>query len=80
MGKNIKIVLIIIIIVAIIIGVYYYGFFYKKDKWSKVEEIVEIQKKVTKPVELNPVENLPNTNPFEAETNPFKEGYKNPFE
>lgn len=32
------------------------------------------------PVITNPVENLPKTNPFEAETNPFEGAYKNPFE
>lgn len=78
MNKNAKIILIIIII-AIIIGIYF-GFFYKKNEWKNVEEITQIQEKVTKQVEIKPVENLPNANPFEAETNPFEDGYKNPFE
>lgn len=27
----------------------------------------------------NPAGNMPNTNPFSAPTNPFKDSYKNPF-
>ena len=28
----------------------------------------------------NPVEELPSANPFETQTNPFEDAYKNPFE
>ena len=31
-------------------------------------------------VSQNPAENLPETNPFKAEINPFTGAYKNPFE
>lgn len=67
---------IIIAVIAIIAGAIYY--FYTPEKVVAPEEPTLGEKMGTQ-LELNPVENLPETNPFEAETNPFKNGYKNPF-
>lgn len=77
--KNLIIFIIMVLVVAG--GVYYFSF----QKGYKVgyQEGVEIGKASVKAeagaVVANPLEKMPETNPFEGVTNPFKELYKNPF-
>lgn len=84
MGKNTKIILIIFILIFAVIGAgsYYFGEKQgeKKGRAAAIKEQEELQKKIKTQVELKPLENLPETNPFKTtETNPFKSGYINPF-
>ena len=44
------------------------------------QEIVrEQQEQMVEQIDIDPVENLPEPNPFKANTNPFAGKYKNPF-
>lgn len=85
MENKTKLLAIIAAIILIGIGVY---FSLKKErKEEKIEKKTEqaaetqktLQEKIAKPAEINPIQNLPQSNPFETKTNPFKDGYKNPF-
>lgn len=82
MGKNI-IIIIATIIVLILIGAWWW----QKDKKSSILPVnVPEQGSAGLGGQLyesvnNPVENkVPETNPFNTETNPLKGVYKNPFE
>ncbi len=75
--------IIVILILAIIAAAVYFLKIKSKSNFEayKVLEKAEVlEEKATKQAEIDPVENLPNTNPFEAKTNPFEDSYKNPFE
>lgn len=85
MENKTKLLAIAIAIVLIGTGVYF-GL-KKEERKEKIEKKTEqaaetqktLQEKIAKPAEINPIQNLPQSNPFEAKTNPFKDGYKNPF-
>lgn len=70
-----KSIIIAVIVLLVLAAVYFFSV-------SRTEESEELplEEKITGQTEINPVENLPETNPFKAETNPFSDGYKNPFE
>jgi len=77
MGKHMKETLVVAAIVAAALFAYYLFVFLQKDL-SPVEE--PLSEKIGAAAELNIAGNLPETNPFEANTNPFQEaGYQNPF-
>jgi len=75
--------LIIFIVVVLVVagGVYYFS--YQKGYKAGYGEGVEIGKASVKveagAVVTNPLEKMPETNPFEKVINPFKDLYKNPF-
>jgi hypothetical protein len=76
----------LVVLIGVGIGAYYIGLQQGLERGENIgrnaaiQEQEELSKKITTPAEINPVENLPETNPFkEAKTNPFEEGYKNPF-
>jgi len=75
--------LIIFIIVVLVVagGVYYFS--YQKGYKAGYGVGMEIGKASVKveagAVVTNPLEKMPETNPFEGVINPFKELYKNPF-
>lgn len=71
--------LIIFIILVLVVGAgaYYLGF--RQGKAATEKAYKEIIEKSAIPG-VNPVENLPTTNPFkEVKVNPFEGIYKNPF-
>ncbi|MDA2935797.1 hypothetical protein MYX06_01055 [Patescibacteria group bacterium AH-259-L05] len=75
-------VFILIIIFLAIAGLAVFKIFKKKQgSWFEtIQTQASLQESVTKQTEINPVENLPETNVFEEiEINPFERGYKNPF-
>lgn len=76
MSKKILVVFIIVVII-VAAGVYYFG--YQKG-YDAGKEVGRAASQV-KPGEVvtNPMEKMPETNPFEKVVNPFKELYKNPF-
>jgi len=82
-----KKVLIIFIVVVLVVagGVYYFSYQkgYKAGYKAGYGEGMEIGKASVKveagAVVTNPLEKMPETNPFEKVVNPFKELYKNPF-
>jgi len=72
-NKTMEIIFAVVVILVVIIGGYY---LYKTYSAPQEENI---QEQIAEQTDINPIENLPETNPFEAETNPFSGGYKNPF-
>lgn len=73
----------IMIMAAVLIALLVAGFLMWKYKFSKntanqipTIEPVDISKDISNKI-VNP--SLPQTNPFGAQTNPFKNVYKNPF-
>ena len=95
-GNVLVIVVVIVVVIALIIG----GFFVFRNMGDDVtpesethtEDIVQdtaetVGEQISEALD-NPVEDVPDTNPFEdtvnpieqAETNPFDSGYTNPFE
>lgn len=80
---RIKIILFIFIIVVLAVVILIW-----QQKGAEPTEDVSVEKDATLGESIyekvivpeNVVKELPQTNPFEAETNPFKGGYKNPFE
>ena len=79
--ENIKVTLVIsvVLIIAAAIGGYYYGSGVGYNKGIKIEKAVTTTTTVEEVV-VNPLEDLPSTNPFEEIVNPFEEAYTNPFE
>lgn len=89
---NKKYAIIIVIVVIILTAVFFiWQKYYKNQAPSQLlpatkEEPQTLGSKISEQIE-NPAEKLPQTNPYqtqtnpfeEAETNPFKEIYKNPF-
>ena len=77
-----KILIIFIVVVLVVAGGVYY-FSYQKGYKVGYREGIEIGKASVKveagAVVTNPLEKMPETNPFEKVINPFKELYKNPF-
>jgi len=85
MDKKILIIFIVVVLV-VVAGVYYFG--YQKGYKAGYGKGVEIGKASVKveagkieagAVVTNPLEKMPETNPFEKVINPFRELYKNPF-
>lgn len=76
---NKKTLLIIIIVIAALIigGVFIYQKYYQKAPLPK-EEPATLGEQIYEQVQ-NPIEKLPETNPYEAKTNPFEEAKTNPF-
>ena len=80
--ENTKITLVIsvVLIIAAAIGGYYYGSGVGYDKGIEIEKAVTTTTTTVEEVVVNPLEDLPSTNPFEEIVNPFEEAYTNPFE
>lgn len=78
--ENIKVTLVIsvVLIIAAAIGGYYYGSGVGYNKGIEIEKAVTTT--TVEEVVVNPLEDLPSTNPFEEIVNPFEEAYTNPFE
>lgn len=79
-----KIIVIIVVLVVLAAALVYWQFFYKPQEQGFTPSIPKI--KVVATVfavidvgALNPVVNMPSTNPMEDVVNPFAGGYKNPF-
>lgn len=75
-------VFILIIIFLVIAGMAVFKISKKKQAgwFDAVQTQASLQENVTKQTEINPVENLPETNVFEeVKINPFEKIYKNPF-
>lgn len=85
--KNFSSYVIIFIVIAVAVGfvAYYFGVKQGLKKGEDlgrkaiIQEQEELSKKVKGQAEVKPVENLPEPNPFKANTNPFKDLYQNPF-
>ncbi|PIR72925.1 MAG: hypothetical protein COV26_01335 [Candidatus Nealsonbacteria bacterium CG10_big_fil_rev_8_21_14_0_10_36_23] len=73
MNKKLLIILIVVILVAA--GLVYY-FWYQKGKKTGLEVTIPT---LPKAAVTNPLEKMPETNPFDKAINPFKTLYKNPF-
>ena len=70
MKKKLLIILIVVALVVVAAGIYYY-FYYQKSQ--------EVAGVIPKAAVSNPLEKMPETNPFEKAVNPFKDLYQNPF-
>lgn len=79
--KKIFILVLIIVFIAIAGIAVYRNIQKQAGGWmDAIQTQASIQESVTKQTEINPVENLPETNLFKSvEINPFEKGYKNPF-
>ena len=77
-SHTIKIIVEVIVAIIIIAAGYYLFTAYNATQNENKEEKT-VQDKIAEQADINPIENLPEANPFEANTNPFKGGYKNPF-
>jgi len=75
LNNNTKIIIEIIVALLVIAVGYYLFTTYNAPQ----EEVETVQDKIAEQADIKPVKNLPEPNPFEAETNPFSGGYKNPF-
>lgn len=81
--KNIIIVLVFVVIVVVLF------FVLGKNTDIQNNQVTQEEKKIIQENTLggtiydalpqNPVEKIPETNPFKAEVNPFKGAYTNPF-
>ncbi len=83
MDKKFLNILIALAIVAVLVivgaGFFSYKIGYKKGyNIGKEDGRIAAQVKPAEAVQ-NPLEKLPETNPFEKVKNPFEEGYQNPF-
>ena len=73
--SELEIVVVILVLVLIVVL-----------KLTPVVEVAEVEEsgglgsEISGQIQQNPVEDIPQTNPFEAETNPFGETQANPFE
>ena len=80
MDKKILIIFTVVVLV-VAVGVYYFS--YKKGYSAGYKEGKEVGRAAAQvkagEVVTNPMEKMPETNPFEKVINPFKELYKNPF-
>lgn len=75
---NIKIVAVFVAILALAgAGAYYFG--YQRGYEAGKEFGIAASKTEAGAAVTNPLEKLPETNPFENAVNPFKDLYKNPF-
>lgn len=72
---NKKFLIIFIIVILVVVGVVYY-FWYQKGKKTGLEITTPT---LLKAAVTNPLEKMPETNPFDKGINPFKTLYKNPF-
>lgn len=84
MNKKITIIVIAIIIAIATIGFFVWQKYYKAEP-APTPSPVATEKPQTLGGEIseqvqNPAEKLPETNPYEAKTNPFEEAKTNPFE
>lgn len=84
MEKKVLIILIALkIVVLVVVGTVVYYLSYQKGYKTGYEAGKEVGRAaaVVKPEKAvtNPLEKMPETNPFEKVINPFKELYKNPF-
>lgn len=89
--KTLSLIIIFIIVVLIVAGgTYYLGMRqgkasaykegYNKGKQETEQAYKDLMERTAAASALNPVKNLPSTNPFEGVTvNPFEGGYQNPF-
>jgi flagellar basal body-associated protein FliL len=78
MNKKIFII-IAIIILAILVGGYIWWKYYRvAPSVPKAEEPAGLGGQIYEQVQ-NPAEKIPETNPFQAKTNPFEEVKTNPF-
>ena len=59
---------------------FYAGYSQSLIEVAEVEESGGLGSEISGQIQQNPVEDIPQTNPFEAETNPFGETQANPFE
>ncbi|MEK7634430.1 MAG: hypothetical protein AAB396_00890 [Patescibacteria group bacterium] len=88
---NKKLLLEIISAIAVILiaigGYYYWQKYYKIAPASTAEAPQTFGEQISEQAITNPAEKIPQTNPYEAKTNPFEkiktnpfqDGYKNPF-
>lgn len=88
MTKNFKIIIAALVVLVVAAGAVGYivgknagvAAGEKKGREALFKEQEDLKAKITSQAELEPMKNLPQTNPFEeVETNPFKAGYQNPF-
>lgn len=83
MQKNTLLIIVFIIaVLAVAAGAYYYG---NKTGYEKGYGDGDVAGRAAAKVEAgtavsNPMEKMPETNPFKGVVNPFEAGYKNPFE
>jgi len=77
------------VVVIIIIVILITGGFYAYKKYLAPKYLVPKEEQKKEPIGLggqiyeqvqNPVEKIPETNPYSAKTNPFEEAKTNPFE
>lgn len=72
----------IIVILLIAMGIYFWKFYRRPaaiiPSAQKIEEPQGLGNKIAEEVQ-NPAEKIPQTNPYETETNPFEETKTNPF-
>ena len=66
-------IIFIVVVLGVAAGCYYFG--YQKGK----EAGIIAAKSSAGAAVTNPLEKMPETNPFEKAVNPFKDLYKNPF-
>lgn len=83
---SVTLIVIIVVIIAIIAGVYFWLpssiSLDESDTAKKLQEDQTLVDQISESVNTdNPASNVPQTNVFKTETNPFKDdGFKNPFE
>lgn len=80
-----KIILIVIVLAVLAAAIVYWQYFYKPQEKGFTPTLPEMDSGVgsaAKGVDVgavNPVENMPSTNPMDKVANPFEGGYANPF-
>lgn len=82
MSQRSKPIIIVLIIVVIAAGAFYYFVLRhgREGIFSMIMRHKAMMRMMSGSMELNPMENLPESNMFkEAELNPFSEAYENPF-
>ena len=86
MNKNVLVIVIIIVVAVALAAGFYLRNKQPQEPITPTTPVVEVEKseglgsEISGQIQQNPVENIPQTNPFEAETNPFGETQVNPFE
>lgn len=79
MNKKLLILVLAAAVLALAVGVGGYYFGYQKGYGQGVEVGRAAATTRAGQAVSNPLEKMPETNPFEKVVNPFEAGYKNPF-
>lgn len=84
MNKIITIIIVVCVLAVLAAAVVYWQFFYEPQEKGFTPSMPKIgsgagTEEIEVGADVNPVANMPSTNPMDKVANPFEGGYSNPF-